>query len=240
MAVTTPNITKVRYNAWMQRDKVWAERGFDIAIYCLWDLKIRYAIIHDSISWVWVEDLGSKAVNSITWKYFVGYHQVVLSQIRDEVCIRCLPNLNQLAKAPLKVKQLLSKAELFAVCKPAMQRAQICLLSVQKRHQISWAEQQQTAPNLVHSGSVCLQAEDRWVSEGRSHKPVFTQNRWLQHPMHAGSAAGLRLPSQRRGCHGYCKAGGLCSNPKPWSWVGSSLLICPTRFSCWTRCKLSK
>lgn len=42
------------------RDKVWAERGFDITIYCLCDLKIQYGIIHDSISWVCVEDLGIK------------------------------------------------------------------------------------------------------------------------------------------------------------------------------------
>lgn len=120
----------------------------------------------------------------MTWKYFVGYHQIVPSQIRDEVHRRCLPNLAQLAKTPWKVKQILLKAELFTVCKHATQSAQICLSSVPKPHWIPWAEQRQTAPSLVHSGSVFLWAEDdRWVSEGRSNKPVFIQNRWLQYPI---------------------------------------------------------
>lgn len=70
------------------------------------------------------------------WKYFVRYHNIAQSQIKGEVCSTCFPSLAQLAKALLKVKEILLKAELFTVCKPAMPSAQMCLLSVQKPHQI--------------------------------------------------------------------------------------------------------
>lgn len=159
----------------------------------------------------------------MTWKYFVRYCQIAPSQIRDEVCSRCLPDIAQLAKAPLKVKQILLKAELFTVCKPAVQRAQICLLSVQKPHRIPWAEQRQTAPNLVHSGSVCLWTEDdRWVSKGRSDKPVFIENRWLQYP--------VQTAHWDCGCHpsaeaavATAKQGGCTVTPNPGlEWVHCS------------------
>jgi len=48
-------------------------------------------------------------------KYFIRYHQITPSQVRDEVRNRCLPTIAQLAKVLLKVKQMLLKAELFSV-----------------------------------------------------------------------------------------------------------------------------
>lgn len=65
----------------------------------------------------------------MTWKVFVRYHLIALSQMRDEVCSRCLPDLAQLAKAPSKVKQNFSQCislpcrDLSAECRKAASKS---------------------------------------------------------------------------------------------------------------------
>lgn len=61
-----------------------------------------------------------------------------------------------------------------------MQRPETCLLSIQKSHQIAWAEKQLTAASQVHSSSVCLWAkdEDVWAEAETTNLYLSRTNRF--------------------------------------------------------------